>query len=105
MLSLTDSGRFRLSGADHPGIVHRVTAILAQHLLNIDKLATSEESAPYGGTTLFQMECIATSPAPLAKNFDAEVIREELEEFGDQMNCDITLEDIYDEKISSSFYV
>lgn len=98
------SGNFTLSGADNPGIVHRVTAILAKHRLNIDKMITSEEEAPFGGTTLFQMKGVATTPAPLPSGFNERVIREELEQLGNQMNCDINIEDIYEEKDSASFY-
>ena len=50
------------------------------------------------------MSGIATSPAPLANGFDSKVIREELEQLGDEMNCDITLEDMRDDKYSASFY-
>jgi glycine cleavage system transcriptional repressor len=98
------SGQFVLSGADHPGIVHKVTELLAKHRLNIDELETFEEEAPFGGTTLFHMTGVATSPAPLAKGFDANVIREELEDLGDELNCDITLEHIHDDKDCASFY-
>lgn len=99
------SGQFVLHGADNHGIVHEVTKVLAKHRLNIDELKTFEDkSQPYGGVSLFHMSGIATSPAPLAKNFDSKSIREELEALGDQMNCDITLEDVNDEKYNASFY-
>jgi len=99
------TGRFSLDGADNPGIVHKVTKILSKHRLNIDELKTYEDaSAPYGGVSLFHMSGIATAPAPLSKSFDPKLIREELEALGDEMNCDITLEDLLDEKYSASFY-
>jgi len=98
------SGHFTLSGADNPGIVHKVTKILAKNRLNIDELKTFEESAPYGGTMLFHMSGIATSPAPLANGFDPKAIRDELQALGDEMNCDIDLEDMLDDKYSASFY-
>lgn len=88
------------------GIVHKVTQILAKHRLNIDSLKTAEDkSAPYGGLSLFTMSGIATTPLPLTKSFDPEIVRAELEELGDQMNCDITLEDVLDDSSSASFYV
>lgn len=99
------TGHFSLNGADHPGIVHKVTNILAKHRLNIDELKTFEDkSAPYGGLSLFHMSGIATSPAPLANGFDPKNIRDELRKLGDEMNCDITLEDVLDDKYSASFY-
>ncbi len=100
----TDSGYFTLSGADHPGIVHKVTQVLVKHRLNIDKMKTHEESAPYGGTTLFFMNGIATSPAPLANGFDPSLIKAELQQLGEEMNCDIDLEDVHDDEYSASFY-
>jgi len=98
------SGHFTLSGADNPGIVHKITKILAKHRLNIDELKTFEEPAPYGGTTLFHMSGIATSPAPLANGFSPKAIRDELQELGDEMNCDVDVEDMLDDKYSASFY-
>lgn len=98
------SGHFTLSGADNPGIVHKVTQVLVKYNLNIDEMKTFEETAPYGGTTLFHMSGITTSPAPLAKGFNSTTIREELQTLGDTMNCDIDLEDMHDDKYSASFY-
>jgi len=95
---LSDSGRFTLTGADHPGIVHRVTTIISKHHLHIDKMETSEEAAPFGGTTLFQMNCIASAMSPLASGFNANVIQDELEILGSMMNCDIVLETLHDER-------
>lgn len=67
-------------------------------------MKTFEESAPYGGTTLFYMSGIATSPAPLANGFDPKVIRDELVQLGEELNCEIDLEDMLDDKYSASFY-
>jgi glycine cleavage system transcriptional repressor len=98
-------GFFYLSGADNPGIVHKVTNILAKHRLNIDELKTFEDdSVPYGGMTLFQMSGTCTSPAPLANGFSPAAIRDELESLGDSMNCEITLKDDLDSKHSAAFY-
>ena len=40
-------------GADHPGMVHKVTKALAAHGLSIDRLRTTPDTAalPQGGTT------------------------------------------------------
>jgi len=91
------SGRFTLAGADNPGIVHKVTTILSKHNLYIDKMQTSEEGSPFGGVTLFQMECTATAMSPLGSGFNVEIIEEELENLGNMMNCDVILETLYDE--------
>jgi len=98
------SGYFTVSGADNPGIVHKVTSVLAKHGLSIEKVRTSQEGAPHGGTTLFLMEGTATAPEPLAKEFSADKIKAELEELGNYLNCDVSMVDTPDESVFSSFY-
>ena len=93
-----DSGSFRIMGADHPGMVHKVTKALAAHGLSIDRLrTTADTAAPHGGTTLFCIQGIATCAAPLPASFDVGQIQDELEELGYAMNCEVTLEDSVDE--------
>mmetsp|Transcript_92684 Transcript_92684/g.267649 ORF Transcript_92684/g.267649 Transcript_92684/m.267649 type:complete len:214 (+) Transcript_92684:90-731(+) len=87
------TGRFSLEGTDNPGIVHRVTSIFASNGLSIDKMETSDYIAPYGGVTLFKMVGIAHAYEPLAAGFDAEKIKSELGVLGDELNCDIEMED------------
>lgn len=100
----TDSGYFNLEGADNPGIVHKMTSALAKHGLSIDKMETDKEIAPNGGSMLFKMRGVANAAAPLASGFDIAKIKEELEELGDSLNCDVALEDVVDDKYSASFY-
>ena len=52
----TVAGHFKLSGADHPGIVHKLTSTLANKGLTIGNMKTSHEEAPFGGTELFTSE-------------------------------------------------
>lgn len=87
------SGRFTLEGADNPGLVHKITSLLATHGLSVDTLETKHEEAPWGGTTLFSIDGIVTAQEPLAKSFDTDKIRKELTKLGDSLNCDVTLED------------
>jgi glycine cleavage system transcriptional repressor len=103
-LYLSDSGEFSLVGADHPGIVHRVTTALAKAGLSIDRLETDQEIAPYGGSVLFKMRGVAIALSPLPKHFDLRQVKADLEELGDSLNCDITLEDTVDESVQGSFY-
>lgn len=88
------SGAFSLSGADNPGIVHQLTSVLARNGLGIYNMHTSQEEAPFGGSTLFKVSGVANAPEPLSANFDPEAIREELEKLGEELNCDVTLEDV-----------
>lgn len=98
------SGDFVLEGADNPGIVHKITSKLASSGLNIDKMETSQEIAPYGGSVLFKMRGTAIAIAPLPKSFDISKIKQELVELGDELNCDISMEDTVDESYNASFY-
>ena len=49
------------------------------------------------------MQCLATAQEPLAKDFDVETIRAQLEALGERLNCDVTLEDVQDDSIGASF--
>lgn len=104
LLCHSDAGMFSLEGADHPGIVHKLTTALAQHGLNIDKMETDQEIAPYGGTLLFRMRGVANAFEPLPKTFDVAQIKEELEELGDSLNCEVHMEDVVDDSASGVFY-
>jgi glycine cleavage system transcriptional repressor len=101
---MTDTGYLTLEGADHPGIVHNMTAALAKHGLSIDKMETDQEIAPWGAAMLFKMRGVATAPAPLSSGFDISKIKQELEDLGDSLNCDVSLEDVANDNFSASFY-
>jgi glycine cleavage system transcriptional repressor len=94
-----------VEGADHPGIVHKVTLILCKNGLSIDKMETSDEIAPHGGTMLFKMKGRASALEPLASGFDVSKIKKELAELGDSMNCDISMNDAADDEFQGSFHV
>eukprot|EP00594_Rhizosolenia_setigera_P019426 CAMPEP_0178959346 /NCGR_PEP_ID=MMETSP0789-20121207/12239_1 /TAXON_ID=3005 /ORGANISM="Rhizosolenia setigera, Strain CCMP 1694" /LENGTH=205 /DNA_ID=CAMNT_0020642337 /DNA_START=79 /DNA_END=696 /DNA_ORIENTATION=+ len=87
-------GRITLTGANHPGIVHSVTSLLAKHMLSVSNLSTSEddEAAPFGGTTLFTMNCTVSASNLSNKNFDVELLEKEIENLANDLNCDIDLE-------------
>jgi glycine cleavage system transcriptional repressor len=93
-----------LAGADNPGIVHKITSALVKHGLSIEKLGTDKEIAPHGGTVLFKMTGVASAAAPLANGFDIAKIKSELIELGDSLNCDVSMEDVADDKYEASFY-
>jgi glycine cleavage system transcriptional repressor len=101
---MKDSGQFNLVGADNPGIVHTITSALAKNGLSIDRLETDQEIAPHGGSVLFTMRGVAIALAPLPKTFDITKIKAELEELGDSLNCEVSMEDTIDESYQGSFY-
>mmetsp|Transcript_5943 Transcript_5943/g.14079 ORF Transcript_5943/g.14079 Transcript_5943/m.14079 type:complete len:206 (-) Transcript_5943:158-775(-) len=88
------SGAFTLEGADNPGIVHKVTSILSNNGLSIDKMETSDYIAPHGGSVLFSMVGITHAYEPLTAGFDVDKIKSELADLGDDLNCDISMEDL-----------
>lgn len=98
------SGRFTLEGADNPGLTHKLTSFMVSHGLSVDALETSQEEAAFGGTTLFSIDGIVTANEPLPNSFSTDMIREELAKLGDDLNCDIDLEDNVTRKNRSSNY-
>ena len=82
-----------MEGANYPGIVHKVTSFMAMNGLSVDKLETSDEIAPHGGTTLFKMKGVANALEPLATGFDVNEIKQKLSSLGDELNCDIEMVD------------
>ena len=87
-------GKLTLEGADNQGIVHKVCKILSNNGLNIARMETSDELAPEGSTVLFKMSSEAIAYSPLSSGFDVTKIKNELSELGDDLNCDIVLEDM-----------
>ena len=83
--------------------MHKITSALASNGLSIDKLETDQEVAPHGGTVLFKMKGTAVALKPLAKGFDVAKIKQELEELGDSLNCDVSLTDTVDDRFDASF--
>ena len=87
-------GHFKLSGADNPGIVHKLTSVLARNSLTIAYMKTRQDEAPFGGTELFTMEGKAVAYLPLASHFDHKQIGGELNELGESLNCDVEFSDV-----------
>jgi len=93
-LAAEDSGvpayqaHFSLTGADHPGIMHKITTAMAQHGLSVDSLETDQQIAPHGGSTLFCMQGFVSSK----KEVDHAAFEEQLVDLGDSMNCEVEIE-------------
>jgi glycine cleavage system transcriptional repressor len=73
---------------DQPGLVHKITAVLRGHGVNIEELSARQESAAFAGTMLFVMEMRLTVPANMA----VRTLRGELERECAALNCDMDLE-------------
>jgi glycine cleavage system regulatory protein len=89
---------FMLDGADSPGLVSGISAILQKHGMNIVRCEStvSDDEVPHGGTTLFQLQGTAVHPGPLAEDWTPDAIREELEDWAESVNCEVQFEDVDD---------
>ena len=78
----------KVNGADHQGIIHHVTQLLAERGVNVESMDTETVLAPMSGTPLFTMDAIVLVPPEL-------VYRElvaELDAVADDMNVDVEME-------------
>jgi glycine cleavage system transcriptional repressor len=80
--------RIEVSGADRPGIVQAITAILAGREINVASLESRVSYAPFSATPLFVLEASLQVPS---KTVLAEV-RSELATTCDEENLDFRLE-------------
>ena len=78
----------RLVGADHEGIVHKVSGFLAGQGINVEAMETEVVAAPISGSPLFQMQAQIKVSAglPLAE------LSANLERIGDELGVDIEVQ-------------
>jgi len=74
-------------GADHPGIVHRLTEILERAGVNLLQFASWTEPAPNSGEELFH----AVAEFELPPSVDLETLKGELEDVAEDLAVDIEL--------------
>ncbi|MCV2393735.1 ACT domain-containing protein [Actinotalea sp. M2MS4P-6] len=74
-------------GNDHPGIVHAVSAALAEHGLSVTELETSTREAPMVGGRLFEARALVAVP----DGFDLAELRATLEQIASEVLVDLTL--------------
>lgn len=75
-----------VNGADHEGIIHRITRFLAEKKINIETMDTHMVKAPMSGTPLFLMDGIVVAPPDLKLSWQDELI-----DIGDELNVDIEI--------------
>ena len=80
--------RIRVTGVDHPGIVHAVTDILARRGVNVASLESHLSYAPLSGTPLFVLEAELQLPGEVA----LKELRRDLAGACEEDNLDFTLE-------------
>ena len=77
-----------LAGADHEGIVHKVSTYLSGHGINVESMETSVAPAPMSASPLFHMHAVIKVPAGLAESD----LSNSLHLIGDELGVDITVE-------------
>ncbi len=90
-----DAARFKgystyeisLEGADHEGIVHKITSYLKNHNINIQSMETELVPAPETGTPLFCMNAIVSVPPSIS----FKILNEELDAIGAEEAVDVDL--------------
>ena len=79
-----------LVGNDRLGIVKEVTAVLARHAVNVEKLTTRTESGPMSSGMLFRADAELTAPSSL----DARTLKSDLEAISNDLMVEIALGEI-----------
>ena len=75
-------------GADRPGIISEISALLASHRVSIEDLVTEETvDAPMGGGRLFEARAVLVAP----ESASADALREALEALADRLMVDVHL--------------
>jgi glycine cleavage system regulatory protein len=77
-----------LVGLDQPGIVRKISQVLAIRGVNVEELATECTTAPTTGQNLFH----ATAQLRLPQGLELEILRNALEEVATDLMVDLTLE-------------
>ena len=75
-----------LVGNDHPGIVHDIFTVLANHNVNVHDLETLVEGASMGGGELFRASALLVIPA----SADIDALEGELEDMANDLMVDIS---------------
>lgn len=76
-----------LVGADRPGIVAEISALLSARQISIEELTTSVADAPMAGGTLFEARAVLAAPT----SADEAELRAALEELADELMVDVAL--------------
>ena len=75
-----------LVGNDHPGIVHDIFTVLANHNVNVHDLETLVEGASMGGGELFRASALLV----ISASTDVDTLESELEDMANDLMVDIS---------------
>ena len=76
-----------LLGADRPGLVHEVSALLAAHGVNVEELATDRPAAAHSGDRMFHADIRVVIP----DSVDLDALRHGLERLAGDLMVEIRL--------------
>ena len=77
--------KIQVDGADHRGIIHKISHYLARKGINVESMDTRITEAPMSGTPLFHMfSVIFASP-----EIPFHQLRQDIEELGDEMGVEV----------------
>lgn len=85
-----------LVGHDQPGIVHRVSQLLAELGVNVEELETVRQEAPMAGGTLFRARALVLVP----RDLETARLRAALEQIGNELIVDIELSELEEEALA-----
>jgi len=77
-----------LVGNDHPGIVHRITAVLADHGISVHDLETSVEAGSMAGGSIFRARARLLVPP----STDIAELEDQIHELANDLMVDISFE-------------
>ena len=80
--------KVKITSIDDIGLVHDVSDFFANKSINIENMRTSTYPAPHTSTTLFSADLIISLP----KSILISQLREELVEYCDKLNIDVSIE-------------
>lgn len=79
--------RIKVRGANHEGIIHKLSEQLSDQGIHIESVDTNVVPAPMSGTPLFTMDAIIVVPPDLPKH----KWRDDLEEAADRLNVELEM--------------
>lgn len=74
-----------LTGADHEGIVHKVSSYFKKHSINIESMETDIVPAPETGTPLFCLSAVVAAPPSISE----QSLRSDLNKLGEEEAVEI----------------
>ena len=77
-----------LTGADHEGIVHKVSAYLAAQGINVESMETKVTRAPMSAAPLFRMDAVIKVPLELS----LDELDSSLQQIGESLGVDIDIQ-------------